>query len=486
MSIKNLSVPNQYTVCCKCFTCANDTMTFGDSQGDSLLNFNSAGATMDFAHCTVLNFPGGGITPLPIFTQMVYVNQGGNDTTGNGSILEPYATVLKALSSITDASTTKVYNIIVGPGNYNDNLSLKANVNISGSGNWLVATNLNGTIDLNDPSWVNSNSNGCILQGLTLNGSSVIFDFTLNGGSPESSIYLFESYVTNSFTMNAESGDNMAVIRGCTLNSFTQNGMNTYMFGTENFGDVNMNLNGIIGATGEFSASNIDGSLILTAGPFIQTVDVTLYSCSIGNMLTANNGHCHISATIDSVPIPANVSLSGAILTYLNVNTLGNSSQWSDVIISSPSSNQILQYNGSKWVNNSINLQGSNKPVIVIPPETATLNLANSDSGTSLFIQNIVSQTVNLPASPNIGCYFEFLGISTNIAQFQISSSLAYILLSENHSVAGVLNTSNQADKTHLIAAIGNLSYGDYCYIIWNGFNWIARLSSSIGTWSFS
>lgn len=65
MSIQNLAVANNHSVCCRCFTCTNDTMTFGDNVGDSLLNFNSAGATMDFAHCTVLNFPGGTL-PQPL------------------------------------------------------------------------------------------------------------------------------------------------------------------------------------------------------------------------------------------------------------------------------------------------------------------------------------------------------------------------------------------------------------------------------------
>lgn len=55
MSISNLANKNNYTVCCKCFTCVNNGMEFGNDQGTTVIDFNNAGCTMDFEHCTVLN-----------------------------------------------------------------------------------------------------------------------------------------------------------------------------------------------------------------------------------------------------------------------------------------------------------------------------------------------------------------------------------------------------------------------------------------------
>ena len=51
-------------------------------------------------------------------TQTVYVQKGGNDTSGDGTFSNPYLTVHKGASSITDSSVSKPYTIIVGPGEY--------------------------------------------------------------------------------------------------------------------------------------------------------------------------------------------------------------------------------------------------------------------------------------------------------------------------------------------------------------------------------
>lgn len=68
----------------------------------------------------------GCIEPLPIFTQIVYVNKAGNDATADGSECAPFLTVTAAMASIADAiapfpdplNLTKRYAISIGPGNY--------------------------------------------------------------------------------------------------------------------------------------------------------------------------------------------------------------------------------------------------------------------------------------------------------------------------------------------------------------------------------
>ena len=54
----------------------------------------------------------------PSITQTVYVQKGGSDLTGNGSFGNPYLTVRKGVSSITDSSSSKPYTVIIGPGDY--------------------------------------------------------------------------------------------------------------------------------------------------------------------------------------------------------------------------------------------------------------------------------------------------------------------------------------------------------------------------------
>ncbi len=73
---------------------------------------------------------GGGLPPppppLPSTTEIVFVNKGGNDATGTGTIIQPFLTPTRALASITDASAVKLYTVQMGPGTYPDALALKS------------------------------------------------------------------------------------------------------------------------------------------------------------------------------------------------------------------------------------------------------------------------------------------------------------------------------------------------------------------------
>jgi hypothetical protein len=75
--------------------------------------------------------PGGGFQ-----AQVVYVSVGGSDTSGDGSFDKPYRTIVKAMSTITDADpVTKPYVIEVGPGSgFGVSISVKNGVTIHGQG----------------------------------------------------------------------------------------------------------------------------------------------------------------------------------------------------------------------------------------------------------------------------------------------------------------------------------------------------------------
>jgi hypothetical protein len=69
------------------------------------------------------------IPPPPVSaTKIIFVNKGGNDATGNGTIDAPFLTPTKALAT-TDNSGG--WSIQVGPGSYSDNLSLKSGVSFT-------------------------------------------------------------------------------------------------------------------------------------------------------------------------------------------------------------------------------------------------------------------------------------------------------------------------------------------------------------------
>lgn len=88
--------------------------------------------------------------PSDSITQIVYVNKGGDNATATGNINQPYLTIGAALVAITDASSSKTYVIIVGPGTYTENVAIKAFCFLRGSnplGNFGI-TIINGDISL--------------------------------------------------------------------------------------------------------------------------------------------------------------------------------------------------------------------------------------------------------------------------------------------------------------------------------------------------
>ena len=90
----------------------------------------------------------GGGGPLPQASRELYVNKGGSDITGTGSVTQPFLTIAHAIAVVNgfaDASTTKRYLILLGPGDWSDPIVLPAWVWIVGNGD-VIATRLNGAV----------------------------------------------------------------------------------------------------------------------------------------------------------------------------------------------------------------------------------------------------------------------------------------------------------------------------------------------------
>ena len=66
-------------------------------------------------------------------TNILYVDSAGNDTTGAGTLEKPYASISKALSTITTNSISNPYKIKVGPGVFNGSITMKSYVWIEGA-----------------------------------------------------------------------------------------------------------------------------------------------------------------------------------------------------------------------------------------------------------------------------------------------------------------------------------------------------------------
>ncbi|HUR99860.1 MAG TPA: hypothetical protein VMZ26_17485 [Pyrinomonadaceae bacterium] len=125
------------------------------------------------------------VFPLPARTiRARYVSKSGSDTSGDGSIGNPYLTVQTALAAITDASGSNLYTIFIGPGSYTMGASqvLSPFVSYQGSGKGVtslqpssggfsIPLNLNTTAALVEFSDIQLPSNVTITR--TAGGTSV-------------------------------------------------------------------------------------------------------------------------------------------------------------------------------------------------------------------------------------------------------------------------------------------------------------------------
>lgn len=78
----------------------------------------------------------------------IYVTKDGNDTTGDGSLLAPFLTVQAAINFATGPTVSNQFNVIIGPGIYAENLTLKQYVHLSSVCSNGIGQNSNGPVQV--------------------------------------------------------------------------------------------------------------------------------------------------------------------------------------------------------------------------------------------------------------------------------------------------------------------------------------------------
>lgn len=261
----------------------------------------------------------------PSTGQAYYVSKDGSDSTGNGSIGRPYLTIGKAFTQITDSSPTKRYSIFVGPGDYNENLSIKANVFVHGSGP--LATKLTGsTININEATWnVASADNRSGFQDISINNVAT-WDFTAQAGNDSGKLYFYNIRTGAAWTSTAQNAINQMIIQDSQLfGTTTQTGMSVFASGvTWQSGNIVVNSAPSAGIAATFTAvggkilGNITGTWTSNAAVSLVLSGITISSTTI---LTATGSSCSVVANDGSLPIPANRTFTGsATLTRINDN----------------------------------------------------------------------------------------------------------------------------------------------------------------------
>lgn len=252
--------------------------------------------------------------------QTKYVASNGNDSTGDGSLSKPFATVSGALASITDASPTKRYAVHVAPGNYTEpsGLALKANVFVVGADARLAR--ITGAVSLaSDFSGSGDHRSGfssiTLLSAVDLNWATVT--------SAAGKIYCRE--VLFGTTVNLY-GHNNAIAQGvfeqCQFfGAVTMSGINLGAWvDNVHFAAVTLNQHPNGGMASIMNAIGCNFSAVTanaTTNDFSRRCSLFLKSCFVDS-LTVNGPGAYADMTNDSVPRLQASSTNGGNLVYLS------------------------------------------------------------------------------------------------------------------------------------------------------------------------
>lgn len=260
---------------------------------------------------------GGGSGPSAFSTQIVYVRGGGDDMTGDGTILKPYASITHAMSTINDALWEKRYMIDLGPGNWADSFSWRAWVFIRGS--YVFATRLTGTIDINDPSWAVPGTHFDQRAGAQdINFSGTV---TLNYAAVSSlygKFYFINCNMNNVLNITGFNPINQCVVEG------------GIWFGGVTATGVNILWNGVSGQGGTIALNSsttacsftgfgggLIGSMALTYTVGVAPV-ATLIDCPVLSSVIVTGAGATLQATNSSLPPRGSINVSGGgVLTRL-------------------------------------------------------------------------------------------------------------------------------------------------------------------------
>lgn len=298
----------------KCHATAHQ-LTIGDADSVSYATLDFyPGSIADFTDATVIGLH---FTPGISNTRQVYVSKGGNDVTGDGSILNPFLTIGVAMSAIADASLTKKYDIMIAPGTYSENIILKPNVNLVSSNP--LSVYLTGTIGV-DISWADGQPNTALLMCMNIDAAAtLLLDYETFGITQ--SIVAFQSCIISCpVDVYGHTANNITVFRGCVMlaNCFLVSGF-PQLTGCFSAG-ANIALQSAVARPMQcfLLAFNNFGQLFVTTPVGADVINVTMENAPM-TAITLDGAGVSVSASSNSLPERSAISIvNGASLTRFN------------------------------------------------------------------------------------------------------------------------------------------------------------------------
>jgi len=211
---------------------------------------------------TALDYLDARANPFSGYDAEIHVSQvDGNDTTGNGDLLTPVASITKALTLVTSSRKT----IIVHPGGYTENPSITTQfTTITGPG--LIGGNivLYGTLSTNT---------GCTISGIKMT------NLTVNTPTGTGNVNILNCEVSGTFTKTSNAAYVVARLCDFAAASITGSGLVAIFGGNPNFITVNNASANVI------VKSAVTVAPVLTAGA-LSIVD-SVVSAAVTNAVTS-------------------------------------------------------------------------------------------------------------------------------------------------------------------------------------------------------
>jgi hypothetical protein len=337
-----------------------------------------------------------GATKSPLFTGYdyeIHVSQvDGNDTTGNGDLLTPVASITKALTLVGAQRKT----IIVHPGTYSESPSITTQyTTITGPG--LIGGNivLSGTLSTNT---------GCTISGIKMT------NLTITTPTGQGNVNLLNCEISG--TLTKTSNADYTVIRLCDLSaaSITGGGLVAIFGGNPNFITVNnASANVIVKSAVTVAPALTSGTLSLVDSVVVAAVTnavtsaassiITLANCQLLTSTLSNvapvvlNGFYSILNCVYDKPSSTLAALSGTGGTTSSIDYFQHINA-DKFITQGGTSSQFVKGNGSL---DSVAYAPLASPALTGTPTstTATAGTNTTQIATTAFVGTAVSNLVN-------------------------------------------------------------------------------------------
>ena len=299
--------------------------------------------------CTSATFPAtwAAVGPVAAYDQMLYVADGADAALANGSPIYPFASISAALASITDATPTKRYTILITAGEYVEagTVNLKPNVFLCGV--LTDAVRITATSWGLDPTFTGGGDNRTGISNCIVNGA-VSLNFT-TVTSTAGKFYARSALFNGAVTLT---GYNNAVVQaqfsGCQFFALvTVVGVNVSV------ANDNIHFNGLTLTQSPFggvptiwaaTGGTLSGTLTATTtvNDFNRRISVFAKSFWMGTVVI-DGPSTYLDYTVDSLPVAGATVTGGASLVLINpAPVVGANTSLSNLVFPTAVNNPII------------------------------------------------------------------------------------------------------------------------------------------------